>query len=51
MTIYESNGYIDRDDYLEYLASEYDPDAVYVLAELLGPDEDFDGLVTGLEDL
>jgi len=51
--IYQMNGYKDRNDYLRQLAEDYgvDLDTVYALADLLGPDEDFDGLVTQLEDL
>jgi hypothetical protein len=30
---------------------EIDIDAVYSVAELLGPTEDFDGLVSSLEDM
>lgn len=50
--VYEENGYDSRDDYLNSLSEEYDvpADAVYALAEVLGPDEDFDGLVSNLED-
>jgi hypothetical protein len=47
---YTANGYTDRADYLETLCDEYPPEVVHTLAELLGPDEDFDGLVTALED-
>lgn len=45
-------GYRDRNDYLACLADsmEIDVDIVQKLADLLGPDEDFDGLVTTLED-
>ena len=50
MSIYEENGYADRKDYLRGLAEEYGT-KVYILADLLGPNEDFDGLVTGLEDM
>ena len=49
-TIYEENGFKNRKDYLESLCDEYPRDAVFMLADMLGPDEDFDGLVTGLED-
>lgn len=51
--IYQMNGYKDRNDYLRQLAEDYgvDLDTVYALADLLGPDEDFDGLVSQLEDL
>lgn len=50
MNVYHMNGFKDRDDYLEYLTREYDSKSVYWLAEALGPNEDFDGLVIALED-
>lgn len=49
MDVYEQNGYTDRQEYLDYLAEEYG-DMVYEIASLLGETEDFDGLVTTLED-
>lgn len=51
-TIYQKHGYVDRDDYMYYLSEEYnvDIDIVYDMAAILGPDEEFDGLVTNLED-
>jgi len=51
--IYRANGYNDREDYLSGLAESYgvDLDTVYALADLLGPNEDFDGLVSQLEDM
>ena len=41
-----------REDYLMSLADEYGLDYVIVesLADVLGPNEDFDGLITTLED-
>lgn len=50
--VYKENGYADRDDYLNGLSEDYGVpiDAVLALAEVLGPDEDFDGLVSNLED-
>ena len=53
MTIYEQEGYTSRKDYLNNLAEEYgvSPSQVYMLAGLLGKDEDFDGLVSMLGDL
>ena len=50
--VYQENGYDDRDDYLRSLADDYGIplDAVMAVAEVLGPDEDFDGLVSNLED-
>jgi hypothetical protein len=47
---YTNNGYTDRADYLETLCEEYPREIVHTLADLLGPDEDFDGLVSSLED-
>lgn len=42
-----------RDDYLKQLAEDYgvDHDAVLMMADLLGPDEDFDGLVSSINDI
>jgi hypothetical protein len=51
MNIYKEHGYESRADYLESLANEYDEDVVYALASVLGPEEDFDGLVVALEDM
>lgn len=52
MNIYQEHGYETRLDYLEGLADELelDPATVFALADMLGPNEDFDGLVTSLED-
>lgn len=50
MNAYTANGYTSRKDYLETLCEEYPRTIVYALADLLGPGEDFDGLVTALED-
>jgi len=52
MSIYTEKGYKNRRDYLDTLAAENDlPTAtVYALAGILGPSEDFDGLVVALED-
>ena len=50
--IYKEKGYIDREDYLNGLSEEYGvpAEAVMAVADVLGPDEDFDGLVSSLED-
>lgn len=50
MSVYREQGYQDRRAYLEGLAEEYPREAVFALASMLGPSEDFDGLVTALED-
>lgn len=51
-TIYQQRGYENRKEYLVALADQYGmhEDYVFELAELLGPNEDFDGLVTTLQD-
>lgn len=49
--VYEENGYLNREHYLECMAEEYCLDleqVVIPLANLLGPEEDFDGLVIAL---
>jgi hypothetical protein len=53
MSIYIDNGYESRRDYLTQLADDYgvDIDTVLMLAGVLGPNEDFDGLVTHIEDI
>jgi len=53
MSVYTDEGYENRRDYLESLAEEYelDIDTVLMAAAMLGPGEDFDGLVTTLEDM
>jgi hypothetical protein len=50
--VYTANGYKNRKDYLECLASDFglDRELVFSLASMLGSGEDFDGLVTSLED-
>ena len=52
MNIYKDLGYTDRSDYLRSLADEYAVhlSTVKMLADLLGPGEDFDGLVSSLAD-
>lgn len=46
------HGFLNRKDYLMDLAEEYgiEYNTVKLLAELLGPSEDFDGLINMLED-
>lgn len=52
MSIYRENGFQSRRDYLESLAEDFgiDKTIVFTLASMLGPDEDFDGLVCAVED-
>lgn len=53
MTIYQENGYESRRAYLEDLAFNMGiaTDTVFMMAAILGSNEDFDGLVTTLEDI
>lgn len=50
--IYQDNGYDSRQHYLECLAEDYgiDNETIVACAELLGPEEDFDGLISTLAD-
>jgi hypothetical protein len=52
MSIYTDEGYKSRRDYLENLADDLGlpRDEVLMMAAMLGPSEDFDGLVTACED-
>ena len=52
MSVYEEHGYKNREEYLRELADENgaDLEAVFALADMLGPDEDFDGLRVAVED-
>lgn len=52
LNIWRENGYDSRRDYFESLAEEHDVsyDFVLSLANTLGPNEDFDALVTAVED-
>lgn len=49
MSIYTDNGFADRKEYLDSLREEYGG-LVDVLITVLPPSEDFDGLITELED-
>ena len=49
MSIYTDNGYTDRKDYLDSLREEYG-ELVDILITVLPASEDFDGLVTELDD-
>jgi hypothetical protein len=53
MNIYQENGYTSRRDYLDSLAEDFgiDKQTVYSIASIFGSNEDFDGLVTALEDM
>jgi hypothetical protein len=51
--IYTQEGYENRIDYLRGLADDYgiSYNRVKTIADMLGPSEDFDGLITTLEDI
>lgn len=51
--IYNENGYKNRVEYLESVAADYGVDyyTVECLADILGESEDFDGLISALEDM
>ena len=51
-TTYQENGYQNRKDYLQCLSEDYGVpyETVQSLADMLGENEDFDGLVSALED-
>lgn len=53
MNIWQENGYTSRKDYLQQLAAEYDVDyqSVACVAALLGSSEDFNALVSAVEDM
>lgn len=52
MTIYQQEGYRNRRHYLQSMAEDYNVPitAVWAMAGMLGPSEDFDGLINALED-
>lgn len=53
MSIYEDEGFANRNEYLIYLAEDYglEKEDVFLMAQVLGPSEDFDGLISTLEDM
>jgi len=52
MSIYQEEGYKNRKDYLKSMSEEYGVpfDITCMIASMLGPNEDFDGLLCELED-
>lgn len=52
MNIYQQKGFTSRRDYLKCIADDYglDESTVFALASLLGANEDFDGLLSALDD-
>lgn len=53
MNVYQENGFKDREEYLQAVADDFDIpfDTVAALASVLGKSEDFDGLISTLEDV
>ena len=49
--VYQLNGYENRKEYLDELREEYGKSLVDALISVLPESEDFDGLVTELEDM
>jgi len=50
--IYQENGFTNRTEYLQNLSFEYEVplDVVEMFADMLGNNEDFDGLVSVIQD-
>jgi hypothetical protein len=51
MDICQQKGFANREDYLDWLREDYSCEAVDLLTSVLPPSEDFDGLITPLEDM
>lgn len=53
MSIYTDNGYSNRKDYLRQVSENYGIEyyTLLELAELMGETEDFDGLISTIEDM
>jgi hypothetical protein len=51
-SVYQDNGYKSRAHYLKSIAEEngWDEETVFMVADMLGPNEDFDGLINTMED-
>ena len=48
--VYQLNGFANREEYLDELREEYGAELVDALTSVLPASEDFDGLITELED-
>jgi len=51
LSVYQTHGYANRKEYLDELREEYGRSLVDALISVLPASEDFDGLVTELEDM
>ena len=51
--VYIENGFENRKEYLHFVAEEYGVDwsTVYAVANALGSGEDFDGLISSIQDM
>ena len=49
-SVYQQNGFANREEYLFSLKEEYGEELVDALTSVLPASEDFDGLITELED-
>ena len=49
-SVYQAHGFDNREEYLQSLAEDYGEELVEQLTSMLPPSEDFDGLVTELEE-
>ena len=49
-SVYQAHGFDNREAYLADLAEEYGAELVEALSSILPPSEDFDGLISELED-
>ena len=49
-SVYTDNGFANREDYLDSLREEYGEELVDALTSVLPASEDFDGLLSELED-
>ena len=50
LNVYRQHGYKDREDYLQSLREDYGAELVDALTSCLPASEDFDGLVTELQE-
>ena len=49
-SVYQAQGFDNREQYLQSLAEDYGEELVEALTSILPPSEDFDGLISELED-
>lgn len=49
-SVYQQHGYANRDEYLDQLKEDYGAPLVEALTSMLPESEDFDGLISELED-